>query len=84
MLYQKTGKCAMAASVGGDNLGTGYASIFHCVKLKLFSMSKVLKNFSVFVCDCNFHNTFSFFMLWIGNRKDGGSRSLATPTVLAV
>ena len=63
MFQQKTGKSSMSASVGIDNFDSSYGSVLYRVELKLLCVSKMLKNLSVLISNCNFHNTFSFVVL---------------------
>ena len=62
MLHKEAGKRAVTASVGGNYFGTCYSAIFHRVKFKLLCVSEVLKHFSIFISDRNFHNNLSFLM----------------------
>ena len=53
---QKSGQSAVAAAIGIHHLGVYHLSIRHIVELKLFCVSKMLKNLSIFVGNCNLHN----------------------------
>ena len=57
---QDAGQRAVSASVGVHNLGSSHASILYVIDLKLFGVTKVLENLSVFVSNCNSHSIFSF------------------------
>lgn len=62
VLNQKAGKSAMTAAIGIDHFCIGDRSVFHFINLKLFGVSEMLKNFSVFISNCDFHNVLvSFF-----------------------
>ena len=52
---QKARQCTVTASIRVNDLGRNDLSILYCVDLKLLGMSKVLKDLSVFVSNCNFH-----------------------------
>ena len=53
--FQKACQCTVTAAVGVYQCGCGDFAVFHVVEFKLFCVTKVLKNLSVFVSDCNFH-----------------------------
>ena len=57
---QEAGKCSMSASVGVNDLLINDLSLFNIVQFKLLGMAEVLKDFSVFVCDCDSHGIRSF------------------------
>ena len=50
----------MSAAASIHNLRRNDFSIFHIVDFKLFGVTEVLKDFSVFISDCNSHNIISF------------------------
>ena len=52
---QETGQSAMPASVGIYNLFSDNIPGLNIVKLKLFGMSEMLENLSVFISDCDSH-----------------------------
>ena len=57
---QETCKRAMPASVGRNNLLSNDFPVFHIIELKLFGMSEMLEDLSVFVRYCNSHRVRSF------------------------
>lgn len=54
-------QCTMSAAASIHNLRRNDFSIFHIMDFKLFSVTEVLKDFSVFISDCNSHNIISFW-----------------------
>ena len=54
----------------------GYLSVLHIVQLELFGMSEMLKNLSVVIGDCNFHDIF----LLIGLTVAPPAASTAAPS----
>ena len=46
-------QCTMSAAASIHNLRRNDFSIFHIVDFKLFSVTEVLKDFFVFISDCN-------------------------------
>ena len=57
---QEAREGAMAASVSINNLLINDLTLFNIIQFKLRGMAKVLKDLSVFVCDCNSHSICSF------------------------
>ena len=57
---QKTGQCAMTASVGLRNLLPDNCPVFHVIQFELFGMAEVLEDFPLFVGYCNSHDLASF------------------------
>ena len=55
VLPQKSCQSAVAAAVGVYDFRRSDLSIFDVIDLKLGSVSKVLKNLSIFISNCNFH-----------------------------
>ena len=55
-------QCTMSAAASIHNLRRNDFSIFHIVDFKLFGVTEVLKDFSVFVSNCNSHDVFSFWL----------------------
>ena len=53
-------QCAVAASVGVDDLCIYNDTVLHIVHLELCGVAEVLKDISVFVGYCNFHVSVSF------------------------
>ena len=58
--FQKPGKSAVTAAVGGDNLLSYYSAILHIVELELLGVAKMLEDLSVFVSNCDSHVSLSF------------------------
>lgn len=56
---KKSCQCTVAAAVGIYHFFAHYLSILYLVDLKLRGMTKVLKNFTVFISHCNFHKAIS-------------------------
>ena len=59
-LGKKTGKCAMSASVGVDDLCRKNFIAFNGINLKLLRVTEVLKNFTIAISYCDFHLMISF------------------------
>lgn len=59
-------QCTMSAAASIHNLRRNDFSIFHIIDFKLFSVTEVLKDFSVFISDCKSHNIISFVFSCIG------------------
>ena len=53
-------QCTMSAAASIHNLRRNDFSIFHIVDFKLFGVTEVMKDFSIFISDCNSHNIISF------------------------
>ena len=52
---QETGQSAMAAAVGVHHLGRNNSTILYIIDLKLLGVTKVLKDLSVRISNCNSH-----------------------------
>ena len=62
VLHQEACQCAVTASIGIDYFGTYNLVICNVIDLECFCVSKVLKNFSIFISNCNLHNDISFIL----------------------
>ena len=62
MCNQESSQCAVTASIGIDYFGTYNLAICNVIDLECFCVSKVLKNFSIFISNCNLHNDISFIL----------------------
>ena len=59
-IRQKTGKCAVSASIGIDYLSGKNFIAINGINLELLRMAKVLKNFTIAISYCDFHLMISF------------------------
>ena len=59
-IRQKTGKYAVSASVGVDDLCRKNFIPFYGINLKLLRVTEVLKNFTITISYCDFHLMISF------------------------
>ncbi len=57
---QETRKCAVSASVGINGLLIHDPAVFDVIELELLSVTEVLEDLSVFVCNCDSHAVCSF------------------------
>ena len=60
VLHQEACQCAVAAAVGINNFRMNDFAVRSFIKLELFSVTEMLKNLTVFIGNCNFHNGISF------------------------
>ena len=60
VLHQEACQCAVAAAVGINNFRMRDFAIRSFINLELFGMAEMLKNLTVFIGNCNFHNGISF------------------------
>ena len=60
VLHQKDCQCAVTAAVGINNLRMRDFAVRSFINLELFSVAEMLKNLTVFIGNCNFHNGISF------------------------
>ena len=60
VLHQEACQCAVTAAVGINNFRMRDFAIRCFIKLKLFGVAEMLKNLTVFIGNCNFHNGISF------------------------
>ena len=60
VLHQKACQCAVTAAVGINNFRMRDFAVHSFIKLELFGMAEMLKDLTVFIGDCNFHNGISF------------------------
>lgn len=58
---ENTGQCSVSAAVGVYYLRGEDFAVLNIIKLKLLGMTEVLKNFSVFISNCDSHYMNSFF-----------------------
>ena len=63
LLHQKTCQCAVTAAICIDDFRGDDAAIRHVIELELLGVTKVLKNLTVFISDCDFHGCFSFLFV---------------------
>ena len=54
---QEASQSSVTTAIGRNYLRSNYLAILDLIDLKLLGMTKVLKNFTVFVSNCNLHNT---------------------------
>lgn len=75
---EETGERAMTAALRRDD-GTDHLAVLHFVDLELLGMAKVLENLTVFVSDCNLHQTIPPMLLVLvpcDARTGGAARAL--------
>ena len=60
VLHQEACQCAVTAAVGINNFRMSDFAVRNFIKLELFGMAEMLKDLTVFIGNCNFHNGFSF------------------------
>ena len=60
VLHQKARQGTMAAAVGINNFRMDDFAVRSFIKLELFGVAEMLKNLTVFIGNCNFHNGISF------------------------
>ena len=58
-ILEDCGKRAVSLTVGISNRAACDLSVFYVVNLKLLGVTEVLKDLSVFISYCNFHNSIS-------------------------
>ena len=63
VLHQKACQCTVTAAVGINNFRMNNLAVRSFIKLELFCVTEMLKNLTVFIGNCNFHNGFSFTSL---------------------
>ena len=68
-------KRAVTASVRVRNLGRNDLTVLYCVDLKLLGVSEVLKDLSVFISYCNFHNINLHFIIFFDLSHETGKIS---------
>ena len=59
-LHQEAGQCAVTAAVGVNDFRMSDFAVRSFINLELFSVAEMLKNLTVFIGNCNFHNGISF------------------------
>ena len=60
VLHQEACQCAVTAAVGVNDFRMSDFAVRSFIKLELFGMAEMLKNLTVFIGNCNFHNGISF------------------------
>ena len=60
VLHQEACQCAVTAAVGVNDFRMDDFSVRSFIKLELFGVAEMLKNLTVFIGNCNFHNGISF------------------------
>ena len=56
VLHQKACQCAVTAAVGVNDFRMSDFAAHSFIKLELFGVAEMLKNLTVFIGNCNFHN----------------------------
>ena len=80
VLHQETCQCAVTAAVGINHFRMKDFAVRNFIKLELLSVTEMLKNLTVFIGDCNFHDGISF-VIFIGSFCAGALHSTAAATV---
>ena len=60
VLYQEACQCAVTAAVGVNDFRMSDFAVHSFIKLELLGVTKMLKDLTVFIGNCNFHNGISF------------------------
>ena len=60
VLHQEACQCAVTAAVGINDFRMSDFAVCSFIKLELFGVAEMLKNLTVFIGNCNFHNGISF------------------------
>ena len=60
VLHQEACQCTVTAAVGINNFRMDNFAVRSFIKLELFGVTEMLKNLTVFIGNCNFHNGISF------------------------
>ena len=60
VLHQEACQCAVTAAIGVNDFRMSDFTVRSFIKLKLFGVAEMLKNLTVFIGNCNFHNGISF------------------------
>ena len=60
VLHQEACQCAMTAAGGVNNFRMDDFAVRNFIKLELFGVTEMLKDLTVFLGNCNFHNGISF------------------------
>ena len=74
--HQNRRKRAVSLAVGINNCAVCDFAVLHGIYLKLFGVAEMLKNLSVFMCYCNFHNLFPRFIKLLFIALQNSLRSL--------
>ena len=60
VLHQEACQCAVTAAVGVNDFRMSDFAVHSFIKLELLGVTEVLKDLTVFIGNCNFHNGISF------------------------
>ena len=60
VLHQEACQCTVTAAVGVNDFRMSDFAVRSFINLELFSVAEMLKNLTVFIGNCNFHNGISF------------------------
>ena len=60
VLHQESGQCAVTAAIGVNDFRMSDFTVRSFIKFELFGMAEMLKDLTVFIGNCNFHNGISF------------------------
>ena len=60
VLHQEACQCAVTAAVGVNDFRMSDFAVHSFLKLELLGVTEVLKDLTVFIGNCNFHNRISF------------------------
>lgn len=73
LLHQKTCQCAVTTAICMDDFRGDDAAVRDIIELELLGVTKVLKNLTVLISDCDFHGCFSFLFVVSFLRLAGAS-----------
>ena len=60
VLHQEACQCAVTTAIGVNDFRMSDFAVRSFIKLELFGMAEMLKDLTVFIGNCNFHNGISF------------------------
>ena len=80
VLHQEACQCAVTAAVGVNDFRMDDFAVRSFIKLELFGVAEMLKNLTVFIGNCNFHNGISF-AIFVGFFCVGSLHPAATAAV---
>ena len=60
VLHQEACQCAVTAAVGVNDFRMSDFAVHSFIKLELLGVAEMLKDLTVFIGNCNFHNRISF------------------------
>ena len=86
LLHQEACQCAVTAAVGVNDFRMSDFAVRSFIKLELLGVTEMLKNLTVFIGNCNFHDGISFaifawiFLCWLSASGSSGRSGL--PPVL--